>query len=318
MMANVCVLDGYTLNPGDLDWSVLAPFGDYEVYDRTAAGELLTRAAASSVLFTNKTPLDAATLAALPELRYIGVLATGTNVVDLEAARRLGIAVTNVPGYGPDAVAQMAFAHVLHHTSRVAAHHQAVISGAWSAQPDFCFTLGTLESLSGKTLGLVGFGDIAKQMARIGQAFGMQLLVHSRSHPKDLPADAEFVSLDALFARSDVLSLHCPLTAQTQHMVNEASLGLMKPGALIVNTARGGLVDEPALASALHQGRVRAAVDVLSSEPPAADNPLLHAPNISITPHNAWATQKARQRLLDIAIANLAAFVAGEKQNRVD
>ncbi|WP_372872938.1 D-2-hydroxyacid dehydrogenase [Shewanella sp.] len=317
-MASICVLDGYTLNPGDLDWSVLAPFGDYQLYHRTAPEQVHERAAGKSVLFTNKTPLDAATLEALPELRYIGVLATGTNVVDVEAARRLGIAVTNVPGYGPDAVAQMAFAHVLHHASRVAEHHQAVKQGAWSAQPDFCFTLGALESLSGKTLGLVGFGDIARQMARIGQAFGMQLLVHSRSQPKDLPADIEFVSLDALFARSDVLSLHCPLTPQTEYMVNASTLALMKPAALIVNTARGGLVDEAALASALHQGRVRAAVDVLSSEPPRPDNPLLHAPNISITPHNAWATVKARQKLLDIAIANLAAFVAGEKRNRVD
>ncbi|MBT1443623.1 D-2-hydroxyacid dehydrogenase [Shewanella sp. JM162201] len=317
-MTSICVLDGHTLNPGDLDWSVLAAFGDVEVHERTPAGHILARAAGKQVLLTNKTPLDADTLAALPELKYIGVLATGTNVVDMDAARRLGIAVTNVPGYGPDAVAQNAFAHVLHHISRVWEHHQAVIRGAWSAQPDFCFTLGRLESLSGMTLGLVGFGDIARHMAAIGAAFGMKLLVTSRKKPDDLPAGAEFVPLQTLFARADVLSLHCPLTAETAMMVNRENLALMKQGALIINTARGGLVDEAALADALHQGRIRAAVDVLSSEPPSPDNPLLHAPNISITPHNAWATVKARQNLLDIALANLDAFLRGEKQNRVD
>lgn len=317
-MTDICVLDGFTLNPGDLDWSVLAPFGEYQVFDRTAPEKLLARAAGKAVLFTNKTPLNAETLAALPQLKYIGVLATGTNVVDIEAARRLGIAVTNVPGYGPDAVAQMAFAHLLHHTSRVWEHHQAVVRGVWSAQPDFCFTLGRLESLSGMTLGLVGFGDIARQMARIAAAFDIKLLVHSRRCPADLPDGAEFVTRELLFERADVVSLHCPLTPETDKMVNSATLALMKPGALIINTARGGLVDEAALAEALHQGKIRAAVDVLSSEPPSPDNPLLHAPNISITPHNAWATVKARQKLLDIAVDNLAAFRRGEKQNRVD
>lgn len=317
-MTAICVLDGFTLNPGDLDWSPLADIGPFEVHDRTSNALILSRAAGARFVLTNKTVLDAATLEALPALEYIGVLATGTNVVDVAAAKRLGIAVTNVPGYGPDAVAQMGFAHVLHHMSRVSAHHDAVIQGQWSGQADFCFTLGQLESLSGKTLGLVGFGDIARQMARIGMAFGMKLLVHSRSKPLDLPEGAQFVALDTLFAESDVLSLHCPLTDDTRDMVNRKSLALMKQGALLINTARGGLVDEAALAEALNAGRVRAGVDVLSTEPPSPDNPLLHAANISITPHNAWATVKARQRLLDIAIENLRAFSHGENVNRVD
>ncbi|MGI2258971.1 D-2-hydroxyacid dehydrogenase [Shewanella sp. GXUN23E] len=314
------VLDGYTLNPGDLDWSCVSSLAQrFSVYDRTLAADILARAAGADVLLTNKTPLDASTLARLPSLKYIGVLATGTNVVDLEAAASAGICVTNVPGYGPDAVAQMVFAHILHHTQRLAIHDDAVRSGHWRSQPDFCFTLAPLMSLKGKTLGLVGFGDIGRQVARIATAFDMRLLVHTRKRP-DLHAfpSASWTSLEAVLGESDILSLHCPLTPETDRMINAQSLERMKPGALLINTARGGLVDEAALAAALEAGRLRAGLDVLSTEPPAQDNPLLSAPNVSLTPHNAWATREARQKLLHIASANLQAFLQGQIINRVN
>ncbi|QSX30698.1 D-2-hydroxyacid dehydrogenase [Shewanella cyperi] len=313
----LCVLDGYTLNPGDLDWSPLAAICDLQLYDRSAPEEVLSRALGAPMLLTNKTVLNGDTLRQLPGLKYIGVLATGTNVVDMEAAKALGIAVTNVPAYGPDAVAQMVFAHILHHVSHLAEHHSAVVAGEWSRSPDFCFTLSQLRSLKGMRLGIVGFGTIGRQVARIGAAFDMELLISSRSRPRDLPNGAKWLPLQELLPCADIISLHCPLTPDTRHLINEQTLALMKPGCLLVNTARGDLVDEVALAGALNAGKLQAAVDVLSSEPPRPDNPLLHAANISISPHIAWATLEARQNLMNIAVANVAAFLRGERSNRL-
>ncbi|PIW61434.1 D-2-hydroxyacid dehydrogenase [Shewanella sp. CG12_big_fil_rev_8_21_14_0_65_47_15] len=314
----IVVLDGETLNPGDLSWHGLSELGDFACFPRTANHEIIPRAQDAEVIFTNKTPLNADTLAQLPLLKYIGVLATGTNVVDLAVAKAQGIVVTNVPAYGPDAVAQMVFAHILHHTQAVAAHHQAVVDGQWANGKDFCFTLTPLQSLKGKTLGLIGYGDIGQQVAKIALAFGMQVLVNTRTEPAHLPQGVSWSSRENVFKESDILSLHCPLTPETTELINAQTLRLMKPKVLLINTARGGLIDEAALAAALAQGKVSAGVDVLSTEPPSADNPLLHAPNISITPHNAWATKEARQNLLNIAIANLKSFLQGNIRNCVN
>ncbi|QYK13798.1 D-2-hydroxyacid dehydrogenase [Shewanella rhizosphaerae] len=315
----IVVLDGYTLNPGDLDWQPLAALGEFHCFDRTSPDELLDRAQGAQVLLTNKTLLDADALRELPDLEYIGVLATGTNVVDLNAASELGIKVTNVPGYGPDAVAQMVFAHILHHTQRLSAHHNSVVAGVWSQAPDFCFTLAPLQSLKGKILGLVGFGDIGRQVANIAKAFQMRVLVNTPSIKHDLPEGVSWCEREALFACADIISLHCPLTSDTEKLINRERLSAMKPNAILINTARGGLVDEQALADALAQGKIAAAgVDVLSSEPPQADNPLLSAPHISISPHNSWATREARQQLLTIAVDNFKGYLAGQPVNLVN
>lgn len=314
----IVVLDGETLNPGDLTWQAISALGEFSSFARTPSAEIIPRAQDAEIVLTNKTPLNANTLAQLPKLKYIGVLATGTNVVDLAAAKELGIVVTNVPAYGPDAVAQMVFAHILHHTQAVAAHHQAVAAGQWSNCSDFCFTLMPLQSLKGKTLGLIGYGDIGQQVAKLALAFGMKVLVNTRTEPRDLPQGVSWTSRDTVFKESDILSLHCPLTPDTAELINAQTLELMKPQALLINTARGGLIDEAALATALAQGKVFAGVDVLSTEPPSADNPLLTAPNISISPHNAWATKEARQNLLNIATANLSAYLAGDRVNWVN
>ncbi|KFZ36938.1 glycerate dehydrogenase [Shewanella mangrovi] len=315
---NIVVLDGFTLNPGDLSWEPLQAFGDVQVFDRTAPSETLARAKDADIILTNKTVLTAELIKQLPKLRYVGVLATGYNVVDLAAASAADIVVTNVPGYGPDAVAQMVFAHLLHHTQQVAAHHQAVANGMWQNSIDFCFTLSPLSSLAGKTMGVVGYGDIGSRVVNIALALGMKVLLNTRTERHDLPVGVTWAPLEQLYRESDALSLHCPLTDANAGMINRDTLALMKPGAILLNTARGGLIDEAALAEALNAGKVRAGVDVLSSEPPKPDNPLLTANNISITPHNAWATTEARQNLLNIAINNVAAFVAGKPTNQVN
>lgn len=314
----IVVLDGETLNPGDLSWHALSELGELTCFPRTASQDIVARAKDAEVVLTNKTPLNADILAQLPALKYIGVLATGTNVVDLAAAKAQGIVVTNVPAYGPDAVAQMVFAHILHHTQAVAAHHQAVVDGQWVNCQDFCFTLMPLQSLKGKTLGLIGYGDIGQQVGEIALAFGMKVLVHTRTVREDLPLGVMWAERDTVLSESDIVSLHCPLTPQTEQFINQQTLALMKPKALLINTARGGLIDEPALANALMQGKLFAGVDVLSTEPPSADNPLLHVPNISISPHNAWATKEARQNLLNIAVANVNGFLKGEVINYVN
>ncbi|WP_226564742.1 D-2-hydroxyacid dehydrogenase [Shewanella chilikensis] len=317
MSLKIVVLDGFCLNPGDLDWSPLKALGELSVYDRTPAELVLQRAQGADVLLTNKTVLGAQQLTALPGLKYVGILATGTNVVDLQAAGDLGITVTNVPGYGPDAVAQMVFAHLLYHTQQVAQHHQAVAAGAWSQCADFCFTLSPLMSLTGKVMGIVGYGDIGSRVANIARALGMRVLLHTRTERHDLAEGISWAPLEQLYREADVISLHCPLTAATEKMINQDSLQLLKPGVILINTARGGLVDETALATALNQGKLRAGVDVLSSEPPMPDNPLLKAKGVSISPHNAWATREARQKLLDIAVDNLRAFIGGDSVNQV-
>ncbi|MCH1919132.1 D-2-hydroxyacid dehydrogenase [Shewanella sp. A3A] len=314
----IVVLDGFTLNPGDLSWAPLQQLGELTVYDRTSAADTVARAQDAEIVLTNKTLLGADVLAQLPKLRYVGVLATGYNVVDLAAAKARDIVVTNVPGYGPDAVAQMVFAHLLHHTQQVGAHHQAVANGMWQNSIDFCFTLSPLTSLAGKTMGVVGYGDIGSRVVNIALALGMKVLLNTRSERTDLPDGVVWATLDELYRESHAISLHCPLTDANAGMINRDSLALMRDGCIIINTARGGLVDEAALAEALNAGKVRAGVDVLSTEPPKADNPLLTAANISITPHNAWATTEARQNLLNIAINNVQAFVDGKVINCVN
>ncbi len=314
----VVVLDGETLNPGDLDWSPLARFGELECYGHTTPAQLLERAAGAAILLTNKVVLNRETIAALPDLRYIGVTATGVNVVDLEAAAERGIVVTNTPAYGPESVAQMAIAHLLHHASAVASHHEAVQQGQWAASTQFCFWNRPLMGLAGKTFGVMGFGAIGQAAARMARGFNMSILVHTRSPIDTLPEGYRWVDQATLFAESDVVSLHCPQTEANQGFVNAALLATMKPTALLINTARGGLINEADLADALNRGVIAGAgLDVLSSEPPPADHPLIGVRNCVITPHNAWATFEARNNLLAIAINNLQAWRAGQPVNRV-
>ena len=308
------VLDGYTLNPGDLSWEPLEQLGRCTFFHRTQPADILPRAQPAEILFTNKTHLSAETIARLPHLQCIGVLATGYNVVDVAAAKARGIPVCNVPDYGTPNVAQAVFALLLELTNRTAHHAVTVREGRWTSCPDFCYWDGELVELSGLTLGIVGYGKIGRAVAKIGRAFGMRNLHHGRSSL----ADPERVDLSQLFRESDVVSLHCPLTAENAGMVNAAVLALMKPTAYFLNTARGLLVHEADLAEALNAGRIAGAgLDVLSVEPPSASNPLLQAKNCLITPHIAWATRAARRRLLDVAAANAAAFLAGRPQHVV-
>lgn len=315
----IVVLDGYAANPGDLSWSEVEAMGVCVVYDRTSSAELMERAKDAEVLLTNKTVLDAAAIHALPALRYIGVLATGYNIVDIDAARQRGIVVTNIPAYSTDSVAQMVFAHLLNISLRVGHHAEAVRQGRWAACKDFCFWDTPLVELSGKTMGIVGLGHTGMRTARIAQAFGMKVEAWTSKSALQLPPDIRKAeSLEQLFAQADVLSLHCPLTKDTQGLVNARRLSLMKPTAILVNTSRGPVVDEQALADALNAGRIYAAgLDVLSSEPPRADNPLLRARNCFITPHIAWASTEARQRLMRIAVDNLHAWLDGKPVNNV-
>lgn len=320
----IVVLDGYTLNPGDLSWSDLDALGELQIYDRTAPEVLLDRAKDAEILLTNKVPIDGSLIAKLPELRYVGVLATGYDVVDISAATRRDIVVTNVPGYSTSSVVQMVFALMLEMTQQVG-HYTRLVreEGRWSESPDFCFWDRPLRELTGLRLGLVGFGRIGRQAARVASAFGMQVQVHT-AHPEKYrnwqeTEGIEFVGLEKLFANSDVVSLHCPLTDETAGLVNAALLQVMKRRALLINTARGPLLDEQAVAAALNSGQIAGlGIDVLSKEPPSADNPLLTAANVYITPHVAWATEEARRRLLGIAVANIKSFLTGQVVNRVN
>jgi glycerate dehydrogenase len=312
---NIVILDGFTANPGDLSWAPVEACGHLAVFDRTEPGDVVARAAAADVVLTNKTELGRAEIAALRRLKCIGVLATGTNVVDLAAARDRGVPVCNVPEYGTPSVVQATFALLLELTNRVGHHDATVRAGRWSACPDFCYWDGDLVELAGLTLGIVGYGRIGRAVAAVGRAFGMRILFHRRSGA----GDPECVDLDRLFSESDVVSLHCPLTPDTRGLVDARRLGLMKPTAYLVNTARGALVDDAALAAALDAGRIAGAgLDVLSVEPPQAANPLLHARNCVITPHVAWATRAARRRLIETTAANVRAFAAGRPQNVVN
>jgi glycerate dehydrogenase len=315
---NLVVLDGFTLNPGDLSWEDLQSLGACAIYDRTPPAELLRRAADADILLTNKVELAAGAILNLPRLKYIGVLATGTNVVDLAAARARGIPVTNVPAYGTKSVVQMAFALLLELAQHAGHHAQTVRDGRWTRSADFCYWDFPLIELDGLTLGIVGFGRIGRAVGELGEAFGMKVLACART-AGTAPPFARFVELDALFRESDVVSLHCPLTPETANLVDARRLSLMKPTAFLLNTSRGPLVDEPALADALNSGRLAgAALDVLSIEPPAAANPLLTARNCLITPHLAWATRAARARLMKIAMENVRAFLHGKAQNVVN
>jgi glycerate dehydrogenase len=317
----IVVLDGYTLNPGDLSWSELEALGDCTVHDRTAPEQVAERVREADAVLTNKVALGAETLAQVPGLQYIGVLATGFNIVDVEAARRGGVAVTNVPGYSTDSVAQLTFALLLELTHHVGHHAQTVRAGRWSAGPDFSYQDFPVLELRGLTLGIVGFGQIGQAVARLARCFGLHVLAHRR--PRQLAdgdwVDIEFVDLDILFRRSDVVSLHCPLTPETAGLIGPDSLRRMKPSAFLLNTSRGPLVDEAALAEALDAGRIAGAgLDVLSREPPLPDNPLLRARNCLVTPHLAWASGAARTRLMTAAVRNLHAFQTGHPLNRVD
>lgn len=315
----IVVLDGYTLNPGDLSWKDLEALGTVKIYDRTRLGEVVERATGAQVVLTNKTVLDGEALSQLPDLKYIGVLATGYNVVNLEAARRQGITVTNIPAYSTDSVAQMVFAHLLNITQRVGHYAEEVASGHWTKQADFSYWNTPLVELAGKTLGVIGLGHTGMATARIALAFGMQVLAYTSKSAAELPAGIRKAdSLEQVFSDSNVVSLHCPLTETTKNLVNLERLKLMKREAVLINTGRGGLVNETDLAEALEKGLLAAAgVDVLSSEPPVPGHPLVGVKNCFITPHIAWATLEARQRLMGQAVRNIEAFLSGQPINTV-
>lgn len=314
----ITILDGYGMNPGDLSWDGIAALGELKVYDRTAPSEVIGRSADSEALLTNKTVLDGETLRALPKLKYVGVLATGYNVVDTATARQLGIVVTNIPAYSTMSVAQMVFAHLLNVTDRVEHYAEENRQGRWSRNPDFCYWDTPVTELAGKTFGIVGLGHIGQAVAKIALAFGMKVIAFTSKEPEHLPDGVSKADLDTIFAESDVVSLHCPLTPSTEKLINRQTLSKMKPGVILINTGRGPLIDEEAVADALRDGKLEAfCADVLSSEPPAADNPLLSAPNSFITPHIAWASKEARERLMQIAVANLKAFIEGNPVNDV-
>lgn len=322
MTANIVVIDGYTLNPGDLSWDALARHGDLQVYDSTEPGQVIERLQNAHCVLTNKIAFDQANIDALPQLRYIGVTATGYNVVDTDAAARRGIPVTNVPTYGTDSVAQHAAALLLELARRVSVHDHAVHQGQWSQSGQWCLPLTPITELAGLTMGFVGLGRIGLALAKIAQAMGMTILA---CDPYQLPDDKRdgvqirYVPLDTLLAESDVVTLHCPLTADNERLIDAAKLQCMKSTAFLINTSRGQLIDNQALADALHNNTIAAAaLDVLDAEPPDPSNPLLTAPNCIITPHVAWYARAARARLLQTAADNVAAFLAGRPQNVVN
>ncbi len=314
----IVILDAYAANPGDLSWDEFAALGDLTVYDRTAQEDAATRIGDAEVVFINKVRLTDEIFAACPNLKLVSILATGYNIVDLAAAKRRGITVCNVPGYSTRAVVQMTFALLLEICQQVGLHSGAVHTGRWQTCPDFCFWDRPLIELDGKTMGIVGYGAIGSAVGTVAQALGMKLLVTAR-HEKPVPEGARFVSLPELLAQSDVVSLHCPQTAENARMIDAGALAQMKDGAILLNTARGGLLDEQAVADALRSGKLLAAgMDVVSAEPIRADNPLLTAPNCFLTPHIAWAPLETRRRLQAISAENLRAFLAGKPQNVVN
>jgi len=317
----IVILDAYTSNPGDLSWEGLENFGELKVHERTAPEQVLERCSGCEVVFTNKVILNSETIEQLPELKYIGVLATGTNVVDLHFAKEKGICVTNIPGYSTDSVVQHILAFMLHFSSKVSIHNDAVQQGDWVNSNDFSFTLGTLNELSGKTLGIIGLGNIGRKLAKVADAMGMKIVAaHQSSMDRlEVPYEVEWFPVDEVFARVDFLSLNCPLTSKTEKVVNAERLRKMKNSAVVINTGRGPLVDEQALADALKNGTIAGAgLDVLSTEPPAGDNPLLSAKNCVITPHIAWASREARARLIAIAADNLSSYLSGNPKNFVN
>lgn len=316
----VCV-DGYTANPGDLTWEPFEQLGPFTVFDRTDDADIAERISDAPIALTNKVPFNAQTIAAIPTLKYIGVLATGYNIIDIKAAKNAGVTVTNIPSYGTDSVAQHTIALLLELARRVGAHDAAVHHDAWSRSPDFCFTVAPIVELTGRTLGVVGLGNIGKAVARIAAAMGMRIMAsHTRTLGRDEldGLEVQFVNVDQLFAEADAITLHCPLTPQTLNLVNADRLRTMKPSAFIINTGRGPLIDETALAAALEAGTIAGAgLDVLCEEPPARRNALLDAPNCIVTPHVAWYAREARKRLISIAASNLQAYLNGQPVNMV-
>jgi len=331
MAPKIVVLDGYTLAPAHnptpdapgtpdaVSWDTLRALGEVTIHDRTPADQIKQRAGDATIVLTNKVPLTAQTIAQLPKLRYIGVLATGVNIVDLDATRQRGIAVTNAPGYSTDSVAQHVFALLLEITCHTGSHSHAVHAGQWSRCPDFSFTVAPITELAQKTLGIVGLGAIGRRVARIGHALGMRIVAAHQTRMHQISVSCvpiEWLPLDALLSQADVVSLHCPLKPETHHMINEDRLSIMKNTAILINTGRGPLVNEHALADALHRGKIAAAgLDVLSTEPPNEDNPLLTAPRCVITPHTAWASLESRQRLMATVVGNVQAFLNGQPIN---
>jgi glycerate dehydrogenase len=318
VILKIVILDGYSANPGDLSWKELEQMGEVTVYDRTSPSETIQRAADADIVLTNKVVLDREKIAQLPRLKYIGVLATGYNVVDIEAAHQRGVIVTNVPAYSTESVAQMVFAHLLTVTNRT--EHYAIQNrkGRWSSNPDFCYWDFPHMELAGKTFGIVGLGNIGRRVAEIALAFGMKVKALTSKSQDQLPTGIEKADIQTLLSSSDVLSLHCPLTDKTRHLINAETLLKMKPTAILINTGRGPLIDDQAVANALQEGRLGAfCADVLTTEPPASNNPLLSQPNAFITPHIAWASTEARVRLIQIATDNVRAFINCKTQNAV-
>lgn len=317
----IVILDGYTENPGDLSWEGLEKLGELTVYDRTTDhSRIVERIGDAEAVYTNKTPISRETMGACPNLKFIGVLATGYNIIDTDAAREAGIVVSNIPSYGTDAVAQYAIALLLELCHHVGEHSRCVKQGEWTDSGDWCFWKYPLIELAGKTMGIIGFGRIGQGTARIAQALGMKVLAYDTNYRKELENDTcRYASLDELFAGSDVISLHCPLFPATQGIINRENIGKMKDGVMIINNSRGPLIVEEDLRAALDSGKVAgAAVDVVSSEPISMENPLMDAENCIITPHIAWAPRESRQRLMDIAVGNLKAYISGEPVNVVN
>lgn len=312
-------LDGYTTNPGDQSWEWLSKYGEYTIYDRTAQNQVTERGMDADALIINKTVITADMIDKMPKLKYIGLQSTGYNVVDCEYAKKKGIVVSNIPSYSTNAVAQLVFAFILQITNQVTLHSDAVHNGEWCSCPDFCFWKAPLTELDGKTIGILGFGSIGQRVAKIADAFGMKVIAYT-PHPKDNEfPDVRFTDLNTMLSESDIITCHCPLTPQTEGIINKDALKLMKKSAILINTSRGPVVDDSALADALNNGQIRAAgLDVLRVEPPTEDNPLLNAKNCYITPHIAWAGYETRVRLLSILEDNLKAFVSGNPQNVVN
>ncbi|MDE6081240.1 MAG: D-2-hydroxyacid dehydrogenase [Muribaculaceae bacterium] len=317
-MTNIVVLDGYSVNPGDMSWKGFEELGNLTVYDRTSPDRIVERAADAQVVITNKVPLKRDVLRALPNLKYVGVLATGYNIIDLDAARELGVVVTNIPAYSTESVAQMVFAHLLNIVQRIDLYTNEIRAGEWCRCADFCYMNFPHIELAGKTMGIVGFGNIGKAVARIAHAFGMNVITPSSNPAAELPDYVTKVTMEQLLNLSDVVSLHTPLTPTTRNLINASTLAQMKPTAILINTGRGPLVNDSDLADALNNGVIHAAgLDVLSTEPPREDNPLLTAKNCFLTPHIAWATTEARTRLMEIAVNNLKSYLDGNVINNV-
>lgn len=316
----IVVLDGYTLNPGDISWEGMEALGEVTVYDRTKEEDIVSRIGDAEVVYTNKTPLTKETFEACPNIKFVGILATGYNIVDVDAAKERGIPVSNIPTYGTAAVSQYAMALLLELCHHIGEHSDCVKKGDWTNNPDWCFWNHPLVELAGKTMGIIGFGRIGQDTGKLAQAFGMKVLAYDAHKRPELESETcKYVDLDTLFAESDVISLHCPLFAETEGIINKDTIAKMKTGVMIINDSRGPLIVEEDLRDALNSGKVAgAAVDVVSTEPIQMDNPLLQAKNMIITPHIAWAPKESRQRLMNLAVENLQCFVDGKPQNVVN